>query len=66
MAEREIGSPDDLRRHFQQLAPRREEGDPVLRRWHVAKRITWMLLLAATFLLYYLVSKLLEALTLLK
>jgi hypothetical protein len=44
----------------------RVEDDPVARRWHVAKRIVWMLTLAGAFLFYYLTDKLHEALSLLR
>jgi hypothetical protein len=65
MPEEEIRSPEDLRRHFRNLNLRRPEDDISLQRWQVAKRITWMLLLAESFLIYYLLDKLLEALALL-
>lgn len=45
---------------------RRVEDDPAVQRWHVAKRITWMLVLAEAFLIYYLLDKLQEALSILK
>ena len=45
---------------------RRVEDDPAVRRWHVAKRIVWMLALAEAFLIYYLLDKLQEALSILK
>jgi hypothetical protein len=45
---------------------RRVEDDPAVRRWHVAKRIVWMIALAEAFLIYYLLDKLQEALSILK
>jgi hypothetical protein len=42
------------------------EDDPAVQRWHVAKRIVWMIVLAEAFLIYYLLDKLQEALTILK
>ena len=45
---------------------RRVEDDPAVQRWHVAKRIVWMLVLAEAFLIYYLLDKLQEALSILK
>jgi hypothetical protein len=48
------------------LPERRVEDDPAVQRWHVAKRIVWMIALAEAFLIYYLLDKLQEALTILK
>jgi len=45
---------------------RRVEDDPAVQRWHVAKRIVWMIVLAEAFLIYYLLDKLQEALSILK
>jgi hypothetical protein len=50
----------------QRHAERRVEDDPVVQRWHVAKRIVWMLALAEAFLIYYLLDKLQEALSILR
>ena len=44
----------------------RVEADPAVERWRVAKRIVWMVALAEAFLIYYLIDKLQEALSLLK
>lgn len=38
----------------------------VTERWRAAKRITWLLLMAGALLSYYLLSKLLEALNILR
>jgi hypothetical protein len=54
-----------LHRRSQELAARRVEDDPAVQKWYVAKRIVWMALLAAAFLIYYLIGKLLEALSIL-
>mgnify|MGYP003580045103 CR=1 FL=1 len=43
----------------------RLEGDPQYQSWCAAKRIVWMILLAASFLFFYLISKMHEALSLL-
>jgi hypothetical protein len=40
----------------------KEPGGPAYRAWCAARRIMWMVLLAAAFLFYYLLSKLHEAL----
>jgi len=60
---RAIGEP---RRQGRDMAARQAEGDPVVQRWHVAKRIVWMLSLAGAFLFYYLIDKLQEALSILR
>jgi hypothetical protein len=58
MTASEAKSIENLRRYNQQLAVRRVEEDPVVRRLHVAKRITWMISLAGAFLFYCLINKL--------
>jgi hypothetical protein len=65
MPAKELNTLEDLRRHFRNLNSRRPEDDISFQWWQVAKRITWMLLLAESFLIYYLLDKLLEALALL-
>ena len=65
MAASEAKSIKDLRRYNQELAVRRVEDDPVVRRLHVAKRIVWMLSLAGAFLFYYLIDKMHEAISIL-
>jgi hypothetical protein len=65
MAASEAKSIKDLRRYNQELAVRRVEDDPVVRRLHIAKRIVWMLSLAGAFLFYYLIDKMHEALSIL-
>jgi hypothetical protein len=62
----EAKSIDDLRRYTRELATRRIEDDPVVRRLHVAKRIVWMVTLAGAFLFYYLIDKMQEALSILR
>jgi len=56
----------DLQKYSQELAARKVEEDPVVRKLRIAKRITWMILLAAAFLTFYLMDKLNEALSMLK
>jgi hypothetical protein len=65
MGESGFRSIDELRRYNRALAQKRVEDDPVTRAWYTAKRVTWMLVLAASFLIYYLLLKMLEALSLL-
>lgn len=57
---------EHVRRHNQELAARRVEDDPVVKRLHVAKRIVWMISLAGAFLFYYLIDKMQEALSILR
>ncbi|HSC95063.1 MAG TPA: hypothetical protein VLC73_08840 [Burkholderiales bacterium] len=65
MSQAEIKSLDDVRRHSQELAPQRAGDDRAPRWGKIAKRITWMVLIAGAFLAYYLLDKLEEALSLL-
>jgi hypothetical protein len=58
-----IGEP---RRQRPDAATYRVEADRAVERWHVAKRIVWMVVLAEAFLIYYLIDKLHEALSMLK
>jgi hypothetical protein len=59
MGENELKSPEDVRRHFRGLNPRRRQDEPSSQLRRVAYRVIWMLLLAG-ILLYYLISKLLQ------
>ena len=62
----DLKSVEDLKSYNQELAGKKPEDNPAVRRMHVAKRITWALLLAASFLAFYLMDKLSEALNLIK
>jgi len=65
VSETELKSFADVRRHSQELAAQRA-GDERAPRWgKIAKRITWMVLIAGAFLVYYLFDKLEQALSLL-
>lgn len=66
MGQAEINSLEDARQHNQERAARRAEAALPARWGPVAKRITWMALVAGSFLFYYLIDKLQEALSLLK
>lgn len=61
----ELRSLEDLHRYCRELAARNVEDDPRLRKLQVAKRIAWFVMLAVSFLFYYLLDKLQEALSLL-
>jgi hypothetical protein len=65
VSQAEIKSLHDVRRHSQELAVQRAGDDRALRWGTIAKRITWMVLVACAFLAYYLLDKLEEALSLL-
>ena len=65
MTTSELKSIEDLHKQCQELAARRVDDDPVVRKWRAAKRITWMVLLAGAFLFYHLIEKLYEALAIL-
>lgn len=67
----DVGQPDlksieDLKSYNQELAARKAEDNPAVQRMYIVKRITWVLLLAASFLAFYLLDRLSEALNLLK
>lgn len=63
MSPSELDSFEGLHRQNRDQAAR---GDPVPRWGLIAKRITWMVLIAASFLIFYLLDKLQEALSMLK
>jgi hypothetical protein len=66
MEQADLKSVEDLKSYNQELAARKVEDNPAIQRMYVVKRITWVLLLAASFLAFYLMDKLSEALDLLK
>jgi hypothetical protein len=55
---------EDIRAYRRELSARRIEDDPAVKGWDAARRLTWVALLASSFLIYYLVSTINEALTL--
>jgi hypothetical protein len=57
-----IQSLEDLHRYSEALARRSVDDDPVVRRLHSAKQIVWLFLLTLSFLFYYLIDKMQEAL----
>ena len=66
MSQIELKSLEDLRRYSQDLAGRTAEDDAAARKWRVAKRIAWMVLLTGSLLFFYLIDKLGEALSMLR
>lgn len=66
MSQNQLTSLADQHRHSQDPAGNQAKDDPVVQKWRVAKRVTWSILLAAAFLVFYLMDKLNEALSILK
>jgi hypothetical protein len=66
VSQTELKSIDEARRYSQELAARRAEEDLPPRWVQIAKRITLVILLAGAFLIYYLLDKMQEAVSLLK
>lgn len=68
MSQTELKSLDDVHRYNQELAARvRRAEDELPPRWaQIAKRITLMVLLGCAILIYYLLDKMQEAISLLK
>lgn len=66
MSQNQLKSLADQHRHSQDLAGNKAKNDPVVQKWRVAKRATWSILLAGAFLVFYLMDKLNEALSILK
>lgn len=66
MTTAELKSLEEMRRYVQDLVDRRVEDDPRIRRLQSAKRITWLFMLVLSFLFYYLIDKMGEALSLLR
>jgi hypothetical protein len=61
----ELKSLEDLRHYTQAVAARRPEDDPRVRRLQFVKQTTWLFMLTLTFIGYYLLDKMSEALSLL-
>ncbi len=64
-----MGSPEksveEFHKYSQELAERRVEDDPKVQAWYLVKRTTWLCLLAFSFLFFYLIDKMVTALSLL-
>jgi hypothetical protein len=63
MAQVDFRSSEDIYRYVQDLSGRKVEDSPKVRLWRIAERITWALLLATAFLVYYLLDLTNEALS---
>lgn len=62
----ELKSLADLKSYTQELAGKKAEDNPAVRKLHAAKRITWVALLAASLLVFYLMDQLADALNMLR
>ena len=64
-----MSSPDrsveEFHKYSEELAEKRVEDDPKVQVWYLAKRSTWLLLLVGSFLFFYLIDKMVTALSLL-
>jgi hypothetical protein len=65
MTSAQLKSLEDLHNYAQSLAGKRPEDDPKLQKLQKAKQVVWLFLLVCTFLGYYLLDKMGEALALL-
>ena len=65
MTSAQLKSLEDLHNYAQSLASKRPEDDPKLQKLQTAKQAIWLFLLVCTFLGYYLLDKMGEALALL-
>ncbi len=65
MTTAQLTSLEDLHRYTQELASRRVDDDPIVRKLHTAKQATWLFLLTCAFLFYYLIDKMQEAILML-
>jgi hypothetical protein len=65
MTTAQLKSLQDLRDYTQSLAGKRPEDDPRIQKLRLAKQATWLFLLTCTFLFYYLIEKMIEALAML-
>ena len=64
-----MSSPDrsveEFHQYSEELAKKRVEDDPKVQAWYLAKRSTGLFLLAFSFLFFYLIDKMVTALSLL-
>ena len=61
----QLRSLEDLHNYAQSLAEKRPEDDPRVQQLQRAKNIAWLFMLVCSFLFYYLIDKMGEALALL-
>jgi hypothetical protein len=60
----QLRSPDDVHAYVSELSSRRVEEDRSVKAWRAARRLTWIVLLASFFVIYYIVSTVSEMLSL--
>lgn len=65
MTSAQLKSLEDLHNYVQQLASKRPEDDPRVQKLQLAKQTAWLFLLVCSFLFYYLMDKMGEALAML-
>ncbi len=65
VVETESKSLDELRKYGEELSRKRVEDEPAYKRWLLAKQTVWLALLAAAFLIFYLIDILQASLALL-
>ena len=66
MTTAQIHSVQALHHYTEALASRQASDNPAVRNLQVAKRMTWLILLALAFLFYYLIDRMEHALLLLR
>lgn len=64
MSQAQLKSPDDVHAYVSELSSRRVEEDRSVKAWRTARRLTWIVLLASFFVIYYVVSTVSEMLSL--
>jgi hypothetical protein len=60
----QLKTPDDVHAYVQSLGRRRVDDDPSVKAWRLAKQSTYLYVLVACFLIYFLVDAINEALSL--
>jgi hypothetical protein len=56
---------EEFRKYSQELTEKRVEDDPRVQAWRLVKQSTWLYLLVLSFLFFYLLDKMVTALSLL-
>lgn len=56
---------EEFHKYSKELSEKRVEDEPKIKAWYLAKRTTWLFLLAFSFLFFYLLDKMVTALSLL-
>jgi hypothetical protein len=64
MVDVQLKTPEDVHAYVQSLGQRRVEDDPSVKAWRIAKQTTYLYVLVASFLVYFLIDAINEALSL--